>query len=178
MTDGEILDIAVRQSATDSACRPEDFFKGEHVVVRSRADMGARKYLSLPFALDLASYGNNVVASADEALIPVAKAYLRGRRTEACFETPALHELDAMLLPFGMRTFFQAEYFLPDLNAMREIACAYPTRILAREAFSGLYLPQWSKLICANGQHKIEPAGKFNANPEANHMRLGVYCCI
>lgn len=83
-----------------------------------------------------------------------------------------------MLLPFGMRTFFQAEYFLPDLNAMREIACAYPTRILAREAFSGLYLPQWSKLICANGQHKIEPAGKFNANPEANHMRLGVYCCI
>ena len=34
------------------------------------------------------------------------------------------------------------------------------------------------KLICANGQHKIEPAGKFNANPEANHMRLGVYCCI
>lgn len=89
MTDGEILDIAVRQSATDSACRPEDFFKGEHVVVRSRADMGARKYLSLPFALDLASYGNNVVASADEALIPVAKAYLRGRRTEACFETPA-----------------------------------------------------------------------------------------
>ena len=35
-----------------------------------------------------------------------------------------------------------------------------------------------TKLICANGQHKIEPAGKFNANPEANHMRLGVYCCI
>ena len=109
MTDGEILDIAVRQSATDSACRPEDFFKGEHVVVRSRADMGARKYLSLPFALDLASYGNNVVASADETLIPVAKAYLRGRRTEACFETPALHELDALLVPFGLRTFLQAE---------------------------------------------------------------------
>ena len=148
MTDGEILDIAVRQSATDSACRPEDFFKGEHVVVRSRADMGARKYLSLPFALDLASYGNNVVASADEALIPGAEAYLRGRRTEACFETPALHELDAMLLPFGLRTFFQAEYFLPDLNAMREIACAYPTRILAREAFSGSYLPQWSNALC------------------------------
>ena len=148
MTDGEILDIAVRQSATDSACRPEDFFKGEHVVVRSRADMGARKYLSLPFALDLASYGNNVVASADEALIPVAEAYLRGRRAEACFETPALHELDAMLLPFGLRTCFQAEYFLPDLNAMREIACAYPTRTLAREAFSELYLPQWSNALC------------------------------
>ena len=165
MTDGEILDIAVRQSATDSACRPEDFFKGEHVVVRSRADMGARKYLSLPFALDLTSYGNNVVASADEALIPVAEAYLRGRRTEACFETPALHELDAMLLPFGMRTFFQAEYFLPDLNAMREIACAYPTRILAREAFSGLYLPQWSNALCkARKENDVLCVGAYDGD--------------
>lgn len=165
MTDGEILDIAVRQSATDSACRPEDFFKGEHVVVRSRADMGARKYLSLPFALDLTSYGNNVVASADEALIPVAEAYLRGRRTEACFETPALHELDAMLLPFGLRTFFQAEYFLPDLNAMREIACAYPTRILAREAFSGLYLPQWSNALCkARKENDVLCVGAYDGD--------------
>lgn len=165
MTDGEILDIAVRQSAIDSACRPEDFFKGEHVVVRSRADMGARKYLSLPFALDLASYGNNVVASADEALIPVAEAYLRGRRTEACFGTPALHELDAMLLPFGLRTFFQAEYFLPDLNAMRGIACAYPTRILAREAFSGLYLPQWSNALCkARKENDVLCVGAYDGD--------------
>ena len=165
MTDGEILDIAVRQSATDSACRPEDFFKGEHVVVRSRADMGARKYLSLPFALDLASYGNNVVASADEALIPVAEAYLRGRRTEACFGTPALHELDAMLLPFGLRTCFQAEYFLPDLNAMREIACAYPTRILAREAFSELYLPQWSNALCkARKENDVLCVGAYDGD--------------
>ena len=165
MTDGEILDIAVRQSATDSACRPEDFFKGEHVVVRSRADMGARKYLSLPFALDLASYGNNVVASADESLIPVAEAYLRGRRTEACFGTPALHELDAMLLPFGLRTFFQAEYFLPDLNAMREIACAYPTCILAREAFSGLYLPQWSNALCkARKENDVLCVGAYDGD--------------
>ena len=148
MTDGEILDIAVRQSATDSACRPEDFFKGEHVVVRSRADMGARKYLSLPFALDLASYGNNVVASADETLIPVAEAYLRGRRTEACFGTPALHELDAMLLPFGLRTFFQAEYFLPDLDLLKPLPCALELRVLEREGFSGLYLPQWGNALC------------------------------
>ena len=165
MTDGEILDIAVRQSATDSACRPEDFFKGEHVIVRSRADIGARKYLSLPFALDLASYGNNVVASADETLIPVAEAYLRGRRTEACFGTPALHELDAMLSPFGLRTFFQAEYFLPDLNAMREIACAYPTRILAREAFSELYLPQWSNALCkARKENDVLCVGAYDGD--------------
>ena len=128
--------------------------------------MGARKYLSLPFALDLTSYGNNVVASADEALIPVAEAYLRGRRTEACFETPALHELDAMLLPFGLRTFFQAEYFLPDLNAMREIAaCAYPTRILAREAFSGLYLPQWSNALCkARKENDVLCVGAYDGD--------------
>ena len=148
LTNGEIFDIAVRQSAVDSACSPADFFRTEHVIVRSRADMGARKYLELPFALDFTSYGNNVVASAREELVPVAEAYLAGRRTEACFETPALHELDGLLAPFGVRTFFQAEYFLPDFGALREVACAYPTRILAREAFSELYLPQWSNALC------------------------------
>ena len=145
----EILCAAVGQSALESGCAPADFFRQEHVVVRSRADMGARKYLELPFALDLTSYGNNVVASADEAIIPVAKAYLRGRRTEACFETPALHELDAMLASFGLKTFFQAEYFLPDPAAMRGRPCACPTRVLTRECFPELYLPQWSNALCA-----------------------------
>lgn len=173
MTNGEIFRIAVGQSATDSACKPEDFFKGEHVIVRSRADMGARKYLSLPFALDLTSYGNNVVASADEALISVAEAYLRGRRTEACFETPALHELDAMLAPFGLRTCFQAEYFLPDLGAMHEIACAYPTRVLMREAFSGLYLPQWNNALCkAREENDVLCVGAYDGD-----MLVGLAGC-
>ena len=145
----EILCAAVGQSALESGCAPADFFRQEHVVVRSRADMGARKYLELPFALDLTSYGNNVVASADEAIIPVAKAYLRGRRTEACFETPALHELDALLAPFGLRTFFQAEYFLPDPEKTELFPCPYVLRILEKPDFSALYLPEWSNALCA-----------------------------
>lgn len=150
----EILCAAVGQSALESGCAPADFFRQEHVVVRSRADMGARKYLELPFALDLTSYGNNVVASADEAIIPVAKAYLRGRRTEACFETPALHELDKLLAPFGLKTKFQAEYFLPDVTKTRVLGCACDIRVLEPSYFSGLYLPEWGNALCKDRKER------------------------
>ena len=95
-TRADILRIAAEQSAVDSSCRASDFFGAEHVVVLSRSDGAARKDLTQPFAFDLTSYGRNVVASVRRELVPVAQEYLRGRQTHACFETPALHELDGI----------------------------------------------------------------------------------
>lgn len=148
-TRADILRIAAEQSAVDSSCRASDFFGADHVVVLSRSDGAARKYLTQPFAFDLTSYGRNVVASVRRELVPVAQEYLRGRQTHACFETPALHELDGMLAPFGLHTCFQAEYFLPDPARMRDFSCPYPLRILEKEDFAALYLPQWSNALCA-----------------------------
>ncbi len=149
LTRGDIVRIAAEQSAVDSSCHASDFFKAEHVVVPSRSDKAARKYIAQPFAFDLTSYGRNAVASVREDLVPVARAYLRGKQTQACFETPALHELDGMLAPFGLRTCYQAEYFLPDPAQMREHDCAYALRVLRKEDFAVLYLPQWSNALCA-----------------------------
>ena len=42
MTNGEVLRTAMRQSAIDSGCSPEDFTRPENVVVRSCAAPGAR----------------------------------------------------------------------------------------------------------------------------------------
>ena len=61
-TDRSILQAAMAQSAIDAACRPEDFAKQENVIVLSKADPRARKYLSLPFDCHLISYGCNIVA--------------------------------------------------------------------------------------------------------------------
>lgn len=63
MTKEEIWAAALRQSAVDLNCSPEDFGREHSVVVRSAPHAGARKYLSLPFFCDLVSYGGNVVAS-------------------------------------------------------------------------------------------------------------------
>ena len=60
MTNSEIMKIALEQSAVDCGCKPEDFLRSDHVVTRSRPHPQARKYLPLPFACDLVSYGSNI----------------------------------------------------------------------------------------------------------------------
>ncbi len=152
MTDptyADILCAALEQSALDCACAPSDFAKGEHVVTISRAQAGARRDLSLPHAFDMVSYGSNVVASVREELVPAAGRYLAGRSTQECFAPPALHELGALLAPFGLRIGCQSEYYLPDPARMRKWDCAYALRVLQREDFCALYLPQWGNALCA-----------------------------
>jgi hypothetical protein len=49
MTNEKIMQIALRQSAYDCNCSPEDFLKDEHVLTSSVKHPKARKYLPLPF---------------------------------------------------------------------------------------------------------------------------------
>ena len=63
MTNKDILNIAMKQSAIDLNCGAEDFLSEENKVVYSKPNSGARKYLELPFDCNLVSYGNNIVAS-------------------------------------------------------------------------------------------------------------------
>ena len=53
MTNEAILRIAMQQSAVDSSCCPEDFLQAQNILVISRKNDRARKYLDLPFACDL-----------------------------------------------------------------------------------------------------------------------------
>ena len=63
MTNQEILKIAMAQSAIDLCADPKDFEQSENVIVTSRENKNARRYLNLPFSCQLVSYGNNIVAS-------------------------------------------------------------------------------------------------------------------
>lgn len=153
MTNQEIMDIALRQSAIDLNCQVEDFFRGQPVFVRSQPHPEARRYLKLPFDCNLVFYGGNIVASVSEAAEPLVREYLAQRKTYECFETPALHALDQALAPLGLRTRHMAEYFLPDVTALQPQPCAYPTRLLTQEDFAGLYLPEWSNALCADRKH-------------------------
>ena len=63
MTQKEILQTALAQSAIDLNCRPEDLVSGRKVVVESAPHPKARAYLRLPFSCNLVSYGGGVVAS-------------------------------------------------------------------------------------------------------------------
>ena len=154
LTNTEILHIALQQSAIESCCAPGDFLKNENVVAVSRENAGRRAYLSEPYAFDLTSYGGNAVACVREDLQEVAYSYLAKHSVAHLFETPALHELDAMLAPFGLKTKFQAEYFLPDARYFRICASPYETRVLTPAAFGGLYQTEWGNALCAERKER------------------------
>lgn len=93
-TYNECLAVAMRQSAYDLCCKPTDFTKTENVIVTSRKNENARRYLSLPFSCQLVSYGSNVVASVGENFRELTKNYIEKYKTEHIFETPNLHVLN------------------------------------------------------------------------------------
>ncbi len=153
MTNHEILKIAMAQSAVDLCADASDFEKSENVVVTSRESDGARRYLKLPFSCQLVSYGNNVVASVSPEFREITESYINKYPVEHLFETPHLHVLNEALMKKGQKICFMAEYFLPDVNALRALNCPYELRILEQKDFAELYLPEWSNALCKDRKH-------------------------
>ena len=157
MTNGEILKIAMEQSAQDLCADAGDFEKKENVIVISRENAMARRYLSLPFSCQLVSYGSNVVASVSPEFRELTENYINKYPIEHQFETPNLHVLNEALEKKGQRICFMAEYFLPDVDDLRqrtvEDACPYRTKVLTQGDFQDLYLPEWSNALCEKRKH-------------------------
>ena len=153
MTQKELFAIALGQSAIDLNCRPEDLTSGKKMVVQSAPHSKARAYLKLPFSCNLVSYGGGVVASVSPEMRDIVAAYIEKYPVEHLFETPNLHALDDALAPFGLRTCFMAEYFLPDLSALRPLPCRYDLRLLEPADFRELYLLQWSNALSDKRPH-------------------------
>ena len=149
MTKQEILHLAKQQSAYDLGCAPEDFDKGEPVVVRSVPDARARRYLQLPFVCNLVSYGRNVVASVSEPYESTVRDYIARFTYYHLFETPNLHVLNDALQERGASVCFMAEYFLPASDKLPLLPCSFPTRLLTPPEFDSLYTDAWSNALCA-----------------------------
>jgi len=153
MDNSFILKTAMRQSAIDLACSEDDFLKFENVCVISKDNRDARRYLSLPFVCNLVSYGNNVVASVSEDVRHIVQEYISKYPTEHQFETPNMHVLSNSLKPLGFDICFMAEYFLPDMNVLRELECGYELKILEPKDFQDLYTDTWSNALCEKRKH-------------------------
>lgn len=148
MTNEDILRIALQQSAYDCNCNAEDFLKSENVIVQSVKNEKARKYLALPLDCNLVSYGNNIVASVKEELTEAVRDYITKYAAEHCFETPNMNVLNEEMQKRGLKICFMAEYFLPDVEMLKELPCEYEMRLLYPADFEKLYLPEWSNALC------------------------------
>ena len=153
VTNQEILEIAMRQSAEDIGCRPDDFIKNNNVMVSFRLGKNARKYLKEPITCNLVSYGNNVVTAAVEEVSDLVSEYIGRYEFYHCFETPNMHWLNERLAERGHKICFMAEYYLPDVDRIPEHPLAYDVRILEQDDFGELYLPEWSNALCKDRKH-------------------------
>ena len=104
----------------------------------------------------------------------ITKAYIDRYPVEHCFETPNMHVLMEALRPLGLNVCFMAEYFLPDRDQLRPLACAYPLKLLRPDDFSTCYLPQWSNALCKERkQLDILAVGAFD-----RHRLIGLAGCF
>lgn len=151
MTNVEVLEIALAQSATNCCCTPGDFFVNEHVIRVHDGRSGLPAYYKYPRVCDLVSYGSNVVACCDKGLVEAVATYLSGLETaHDAFETPEIYRLNELLAPHGACVSYQSEYFLPDVDALyaARFSCPYELRVLGPKDFRDLYVPAWSNALC------------------------------
>ncbi len=153
MTNKEILQIAMNQSAEDMGCRADDFLISDNVTVPIRLGVNARKYLKEPITCNLVSYGNNVVAAVTDDVAKIVTRYIGRYDFYHCFETPNMQWLNDRLTEKGHRICFMAEYYLPDVNKIPNLPCRYELRILNQADFSELYTPEWSNALCKDRKH-------------------------
>ena len=147
-TNESILEVAMQQSAIDANCNAKDFLGKENVIVYSKENPAARKYLKLPHVCNLISYGNNIVATVSKEYEGIVREYISKYAIEHCFETPNMHILNDAFQELGFRVCFMAEYFLPDLKMLHPLPCDYTLKILTSNDFAGLYTKQWSNALC------------------------------
>lgn len=172
MTSRDILKTAMRQSAVDLACEPEDFLADKNKIVISKKNQGARKYLELPFECNLVSYDNNIVASVREDIVVVIENYIKKYLVEHCFETPNMNVLSEALAKYDLKICFMAEYFLPDVTLLKKHDCKYEMRILNQSDFADLYKPEWSNALCEKRKEfDILGVGAYDSSKLCDSMR-------
>jgi len=150
MTNKEIMDIAMQQSAYDTNAKVSDFLQDTNVFVKSGVGPLARKYYKEPIACNFVSYGSNVVASVKDEFKEIVETYLSKFEFYHCFETPNMHWLDERMKEKGYRVCFMAEYFLPDMERLKRLECNYVLKVLEQKDFADLYLPMWGNALCAD----------------------------
>ncbi|MDR0819561.1 MAG: GNAT family N-acetyltransferase [Oscillospiraceae bacterium] len=153
MTNKDILRIAKEQSAIDANCNAEDFDSDRNMVVISKPNENARKYLKLPYFCNLISYGKNIVASVDGRIVDLITDYINGDKIEYCFETPRIHKLTREFEKYGKLPGYMSEYWLPDVDKLTALPCGFEVKILEPDGFADLYLPQWSSALSEKRPH-------------------------
>lgn len=113
MTEKQILDTIKRQLSYEFNCRPEDFAKEENVITKSVLHEKRRKFSEKEFFLQMATFGNNAVISADERIHPWLKEWVKDKKGFWLFEQHNFFELETKLREYGYKMALTHHMFIP-----------------------------------------------------------------
>ena len=131
------FDIAMRQSAEDVGCRPDDFLRDENTVLIFSPSDDAKVYLRKPQDFLLIKYGRGAVVAVCEKIYDRVRGHFSGNGNS---DLSSLSEL-------GLTPSFTTMCFLPS-DHMTALPCRYKTRVLGPDRFNELYLPEWENALC------------------------------
>ena len=93
MTKEEIYSIIKNQLACEFNCRPEDFSKDDNLITKPKLHPDRRKFSDKEFFLQMATFGNNAVISANEKMHPWLSQWIKGKRGFYLFEQNNLQNI-------------------------------------------------------------------------------------
>ena len=116
MTKEEIFSITREQLAVELNCEAADFLKDENIVTDAVCHEKRRKFQEEPFFLQMATFGNNAVISADKKMHAWLKEWVKGKRGFWLFEQHNFFELECELRKYGYKMAQTHHMFLPKLE--------------------------------------------------------------
>ena len=104
----------------------------------------------MPIGCNFISYGNNVVVATSQDIYYEVNDYINKFEFYHCFETPNMYWLNKRLASKEQTVCFMAQYYLPDVNKLRDLPCDYELCLLNPSDFCNLYVPEWSNALCSS----------------------------
>ena len=113
MNKEELLKAVKEQLACEFNCRPEDFTGEENIITSPVLHEKRRMFSDKEFFLQMATFGNNAVISANEKMHPWLKEWIKDKRGFWLFEQHNFYELEKELRKYGYKMSLTHHMFLP-----------------------------------------------------------------
>ena len=148
MTKDDIFSITREQLALELNCKAADFLKEENIITAAVLHEKRRKFSEKPFYLQMATFGNNAVISADEEMHQWLKKWANGKRGFWLFEQHNFFELECELRKHGYKMADTHHMFLPRPEIIN-FKTDLKTKWLGQNDFADFYgKPEFSNALC------------------------------
>lgn len=119
-------ELIKKQLAIDFNCDEADFDRKENILTLSALNKNRRAYTKEKEFFQMATFGGNAVISADEAMHPFLKEFIKDKMGFWLFEHENLSVLDKEVSKYGYRMYHSHHMFIPhmDVKPLRD----YPVK--------------------------------------------------